>query len=122
MITQDAFLRDLSSIEIRPETKEKIIAIIDTEGFTLDSRIKIADMIQADIDADFAEEEVTIDPNDPEAKALVEAFNADMDAIEEDLADSMDFVEKTTNELNGAVDMLDKGLTDKRIADIKADL
>ena len=105
MNTQD-FIEKIQEGSLPDESKARIVAILNEQGVTFDSKELIKDIIQEAIDADMAED---LTDEDRVAIATSEASAIQqIDEVEADVQKNMDFVESELMELKNMAGDLDK--------------
>ena len=122
-MNKEQYLKEIQESPLSDETKKKIEAILaSAETLSIDVMAKVRDLVQAEIDADFAELGVTIDDNDPEAKAALATLEAGLAETEKELAEDMKFVDEKVKDIDALRTQLSTYLDEADVADIRAKL
>jgi len=104
------YIAQLRASDIDSLLKDKIMELVNAnegEELSFDTTEKIKDVLQGGLDAIFAKEGIELDQNDPEVKAATETFEAEMDKVEKDLAEDVELVNDSLNQLEKAAADLD---------------
>jgi hypothetical protein len=89
----------IESSELSDATKQKISALLQGQTeVTAELEASVRDIIQAEIDADFAELGITND--DPEIQALDAELAANLESVQKELDEDMAYVDRELNELD----------------------
>ena len=117
-MNQQEFTDQVNASSLNETTKQKIMSLIETNGFDFETQEEIKDMIQAEIDTDFAT--ILSNKPDPVADAITKELSDELDTIEADFTKDMDFVEKEMGELESMVKELNKSMEELQIENLKS--
>ncbi|MBP9701264.1 MAG: hypothetical protein KBD54_02620 [Candidatus Pacebacteria bacterium] len=118
-MNKETFLQQLHVSPLSSEHKQSIVALIEKNGWNVETIEQIKDSIQADID----KEMIDLDVND---QAMVAAANenlaSSLAAIEGSLAADMAYVEAEMHDLEGMVKDLDTAFNEAQMETLKDDI
>lgn len=117
-MNQQEFIDQVQASPLSDSTKKEILSLIESQGFNFDTREEIKDIIQSEIDADFAD---VLEPEDmSEVETKTAELSQDLKQIENDLDTNMKFVESQLSGLTTMIQDLDKVQEEMQIDAIKA--
>jgi hypothetical protein len=119
-MTKQDYIEKIKQSQLSDETKQQVLALLESDEFSFDTREKIKDIIQANIDADM--EGMFEGEDDSEIKQASEELEKDLAEIENELNEDMTFVEEELEKVEKMTQDLDKAMDEKEIEDIRADI
>jgi hypothetical protein len=117
-MTKQDYIEKIKQSELSDEAKQQVLTLLESGELSFDSREKIKDIIQADIDADM--EGVLDGEDDSEIKEATKELEKGLTEIEDQLNEDMTFVEEELGKVEKMTQDLDKAMDEKEIEDIKA--
>ena len=121
-MTKDEYKKNIESSDLSTEVKAKILALLAEAGMTDAIIDQIQDLIQADIDKDFAEAGVSLDQNDPEIVQATQTMEKESAALDQAVEDDAKFVETELTDLSGQSKQVEEAVLTAKMDLLKADM